>query len=170
MYLADMSEYQTRTRHDRFTWLAIGWLDEAYPFPTGSTPVEFQERLLEHCVRGVHALMTGYHTCQFCESETINEERTPKITRIYYKGKSYPTGNGEIWIPDGNIVYRAPVMIYHYVTIHYYQPPEAFINAVLHCPPPYEDEYQAFVRSLNDKTYDFTSDQTDRTDTPVSCE
>ncbi len=152
MYYADMSEYRLTINGEGPSFLAIGWLDEAYPFTTGPTPVEFQERLLEHCIRGVHMPMLGFHTCQFCEPQGFTSDGHRIITKTWanYKGKRFYIDNGEIWIPDGNSTYSAPVMIYHYVTVHHYRPPEVFINAVLRCPLPYEEEYLAFVRSFKE--------------------
>ncbi len=148
MYLADLSQYRGSFKApNEYTVLAIGWLDDLYPFPFGPTPVEFQQRLFEHCTRGVHALMLGFHECQFCNSWHIG----------FWCGKKWvPNNNGEIWIPDGNIIYAAPVMIYHYVTDHEYRPPEAFIDAVMRCPLPYDEEYQAFTRVIGGEMYDLT--------------
>jgi hypothetical protein len=90
MYLADLSQYQGALQApEEYTVLAIGWLDDRYPFPFGPTPVEFQERL-------------------------------------------------------------------RYVTDHEYRPPEAFIDAVMRCPLPYDEEYQAFMRFLGRETDDLT--------------
>ncbi|MDW8215500.1 MAG: hypothetical protein RMJ55_18255, partial [Roseiflexaceae bacterium] len=49
-------------------------------------------------------------------------------------------------------------MIYHYVTDHEYRPPAVFIDAVMRCPLPYEEEYQAFMRVLGRETDDLTRD------------
>ena len=43
-----------------------------------------------------------------------------------------PEGNGEVRIPGApGLAYAAPSLIIHYITEHGYQPPEAFIDAVL---------------------------------------
>ncbi|MGQ9547616.1 MAG: DUF7919 family protein, partial [Roseiflexus sp.] len=77
---------------------------------------------------------------------------------LEYGDKKVITNNGEIWILDGNIVYSAPVMIYHYVTIHNYRPPQVFIDAVMRCPLPYEAAYQEIVQSWGVMTHDLVHD------------
>jgi len=150
MYFADLSERNYFLRHPKgYTVLTVGWLDEDFPFTSGPTPPEFQERLREYCTRGILGLMMGFHECQFCGQWRVG---------VWYGARWVTTNNGEIWIPDGNIIYAAPVMIYHYVADHAYRPPDVFIDAVLRCPLPYEEAYQAFLRSIGEKTFDFTQD------------
>ncbi len=38
-------------------------------------------------------------------------------------------------------VYHAPNMLYHYVTVHHYQPPREFVQALKEEPCPPDDEY-----------------------------
>lgn len=148
MYYADLEPYTVcRYNLPGYTFLAIGWLDSQFPYPVGSTPVAFQERLREHCARGIHTLMLGFHECDFCGKSRI---------LLKYGSKEVTTNNGEIWILDGNIVYVAPVMIYHYVTDHNYRPPQVFIDAVMRCPLPYEAAYQEIMQSYGETTFDFT--------------
>lgn len=148
MYIADLSTSTYSLQPPKgYSVLSIGWLDELYPFPHGPTPPEFQERLREHCTRGVHAPMMGIHECQFCGNWCVG---------VQCGNTWVMTNSGEIWIPDGDIIYAAPVMIYHYVTDHEYRPPDVFIGAVMRCPLPYEEKYQAFMRSIGMRTYDWT--------------
>ena len=62
----------------------------------------------------------GWHTCEFC--------------RIYRNGKNaYIPGNGHIYV--------VPVMIGHYINIHFYKPPREFLDAVIECPDMATGEY-----------------------------
>ena len=45
-----------------------------------------------------------------------------------------------VFAPGGRI-YIAPNMIYHYVTVHHYKPPDEFIQALRDGPCPPEPEY-----------------------------
>ena len=40
-----------------------------------------------------------------------------------------------------NRIYAAPNLIYHYVAVHHYSPPEEFVEAVLHGPNPPSEQY-----------------------------
>ena len=91
----------------------IGWLstgDVAYP--TSETPDEFRDQLFELVEHPVN-LYRGYHRCGWCPNPLVD-------------------GNGEIRVPGANgTIYVAPTMIYHYVAVHDYRPPDEFIAAVM---------------------------------------
>lgn len=111
MYYLDLSRY-AYFGHEPNTY-NVGWLDATHPYPTGHVPTEFVERLhsfLEITVRP----MFGSHLCELCHNTSWTKE-----IRVF--------GQGEI-------VYAAPAMIYHYVVDHHYRPPEEFIQAVLTSP------------------------------------
>lgn len=102
--------------------LNVGWLDIAFAYPIGSTSLTFRDALLRLCGRPIH-LHRGFHSCQFCEAERSAPSNSLNAERF---------GNGQIRVlgVDG-IWYAAPTMIHHYVTVHGYQPPAVFIEAVL---------------------------------------
>lgn len=87
--------------------LAVGWLDSDRPFNKGPVPEGFVQKL-----RGLKRMnqTKGSHECPFC-------------------GKAH--GSAEVEVKDGKIFYRAPELIAHYVKSHNYQPPQAFIDAVM---------------------------------------
>ncbi|MGC4042341.1 MAG: hypothetical protein QM758_00875 [Armatimonas sp.] len=106
----------------------IGWLDNSEPFPQWDTPPDalLLKRLLAHTILFV-MLMRGYHRCQWC-SGNKNE---PGRNLLIYEGHEILLDNGEILVvgTDG-VAFRAPVMLYHYITEHRYNPPRVFWDAL----------------------------------------
>lgn len=96
--------------------LNIGWLARDEPFPVGEVPDAFVERLrllVEHAPTQV---MRGTHSCEFCRSG-----RTPATD-----------SNFEIRaVAADGTRFAAPGLVHHYVAVHGYRPPQAFIDAVL---------------------------------------
>ena len=124
MYFEDLSPYVyfipkcVPDEHKRRCFeglLNVGWLENGYPFETGSTSWRFRSRLRKLARNPVRAELFGHHECDLCEGNG------PKAT-----------GTGEIEVsgPDGSS-YTAPVLIVHYVSKHNYLPPQEFIDAVL---------------------------------------
>jgi hypothetical protein len=91
----------------------VGWLDEGNNFPTGESPREFQEALLELCKDPVF-LHRGTHACWFCRALHRQVE-----------------GNGQIRVSSNHVWYAAPTLVHHYVVAHGYLPPREFIEAVM---------------------------------------
>jgi hypothetical protein len=53
-----------------------------------------------------------------------------------------------LFVPCGELVYVAPLLIVHYMNAHGYGPPLEFCQAVLACPPMRSMEYRkAFLAS-----------------------
>ncbi|MCB9148107.1 MAG: hypothetical protein H6641_05050 [Caldilineaceae bacterium] len=57
-------------------------------------------------------------------------------------------GSAEIRVFFNEIVYAAPNLIYHYVIVHAYKPPDAFIEAVLRGFLPQTSEYDELINRL----------------------
>jgi hypothetical protein len=124
MYFPDLSRYAYWGREPNT--YNVGWLDATHPYPTGDVPTEAVERLhafLEIPVRP----MLGAHRCELCHNTSWGNE-----IRIF--------GQGEI-------VYAAPTMIYHYVVDHHYRPPDEFIQAILTSPAVDSVEYRERARA-----------------------
>jgi len=109
-----------------FTPLAIGWLSKLGTYTTGDTPEAFRANLLELCAKATVRYTFGYHFCELCGNEA-----SYVITQVQYAGEELLLGNGEIWTIGKSVLYAAPTLIYHYVTVHNYQPPYEYIESVL---------------------------------------
>lgn len=125
-YFGDLTPH-TYTSTDGATVLNVGWLDAAYPFPQGDTTPEFRNALRHLCDRPIR-LHRGFHVCQFCPREQFAAWPATPSRPVHPER----LGNGQIRVQgtDG-VWYAAPTMIFHYVTEHRYQPPAAFVEAVL---------------------------------------
>lgn len=106
--------------------LNIGWLGANEPVSKGPVPSGFTERLLSLAVTPAN-VTRGFHDCEFCDRESPIRVRTTLDPRGFVS-----LGTGEIVVhgADG-LTYVAPTLVYHYVVDHGYQPPRAFVDAVL---------------------------------------
>jgi hypothetical protein len=78
--------------------------------------------------------MRGVHDCEFCKSEDL-----PLAER---NNEKLLLGTSEIRVfsTQGEI-YAAPTLIYHYVSVHHYEPPDEFVRALTEGPQPESREY-----------------------------
>lgn len=99
------------------TLLAVGWLEHGHDYAKGEVPPAFFERLEQLAYRPWQPMIAaGHHVCDLCQFDGAR--------------------SGEIvFVPGGGVTYAAPVGIVHYVAAHRYRPPQAFVDAVLACPP-----------------------------------
>jgi len=108
----------------------VGWLERCAPYPKGAVASELTEKLLALCRFPVHRYR-GSHGCHFCDERPV---------RITGSGGEFWLGDGEIRVPaaDGKLTYVAPNLIYHYVVVHQYLPPDVFLDALraFSCPNP----------------------------------
>jgi len=123
MYFPDLTPYRYTGCDGNF--LNIGWLERGQAFPVGKCPASFVEQLFQLCRHPV-TLCRGFHSCDLCSPV----ERDMLV--IHQSGTNLWLGSGEVEAAgaDGTR-YRAPTLIYHYVTEHGYLPPQEFIEAVL---------------------------------------
>ncbi|MEM7803254.1 MAG: hypothetical protein AAF633_28950 [Chloroflexota bacterium] len=135
--LQDLSPYTGCHADERIGLdpLAIGWLHHKQPFNTGSVSKQFVQQL---------------H--QFCQPENfvceIPKAQPCAISRKVITMGEVTYGHAEIRVIGEEAIYAAPDLIYHYVTTYQYQPPQAFIDAVLTGPQPSSSEYKALIRTL----------------------
>lgn len=122
-YFPDLSPYVLANEGTGFPVLNVGWLTRTKPFPTGDSPPEFQEKLLELCVVGGMNYTLGYHMCDLC--------RRREIVCVRWQGREQRLGSGEIWVIGQQATYAAPDLVIHYVAAHRYCPPRDFIDGVL---------------------------------------
>lgn len=133
-YFADLSEYTYGgSQFARRGTRNVGWLGRGHRFPTKQPSDEILDLLWGFCSISV-ALARGGHNCELCPSGTANfPERN---------GQKLFLGAAEIRVlsEDGRI-YAAPNLIYHYVLVHRYQPPDEFTEALCTGPRPPQPEY-----------------------------
>ncbi len=121
------------------TPLSVGWLDRRRPFPTGQIAPQLLERLLSFCEEpAVVCPFVAQQPCPLCGQ---------RIT-LSLNGRLFPLGWAELRAIGAEDIYAAPTLIYHFIEAHHYQPPAAFIQAVLHGPPPGSAEHRALVNTL----------------------
>ena len=113
-YFADLSPHTYSTVAQRDTVLNVGWLCGSEPYETGVTSEAFRDALAKLVARPV-ILHRGVHMCNLA---TCTDRETGN-------GQIRVLGNDGIW-------YSAPTLVHHYVTHHFYLPPDAFVSAVLH--------------------------------------
>jgi hypothetical protein len=133
-YYQDMTKY---TYHNSYCYREgtknVGWLGVGHEFETWSPTELILDRLWGRCKISI-AQMRGVHECEFCGSdEAFLAERNGEILLL-------GTSEIRVFSKDGEI-YAAPTLIYHYVSAHYYKPPDQFIRALLESPSPLLDEY-----------------------------
>ncbi len=145
-YFPDLSRYTYMERSGMvlgITPLNIGWLGGGEPFPTdtiGWPDQVFLDNLALFEQKEYHVNLTrGWHVCELCEEDEDEEE-------LLKEGKLCHDELRVLGL-DG-VVYAAPSMLRHYITVHQYRPPEVFIQAVLQGPRPSSPAYgQARVLS-----------------------
>jgi hypothetical protein len=109
--------------------LNVGWLSKGQPFRRGPVPLAFAHEL-RMLVRNPVELTRGRHVCEFCEPPLDLISAFPTYEDVW---EMFRCGNGEIQVRGSSgVVYCAPELILHYVAEHQYQPPQEFIDAVLH--------------------------------------
>jgi hypothetical protein len=128
MFFADLTPYEYGYEMPRSNVLNIGWLSRGHAFPIGAVPETFINTL-RRLVRSPENLYRGYHVCEFCPDPPV------VVSPNGLRASNPPgetMGNGEIRVAGSEgVVYVAPVLVAHYVEVHNYLPPEAFIRAVI---------------------------------------
>ena len=122
MYYPDLTPYEYGFKSE-YNVVNVGWLSKDHEFPTGDVSELFINNLKKFMLRPPCNRMRGWHTCEFCGGE--------RCSYLEYNGESIYLGNGEVWIADVNekLIYAAPTMIWHYINIHNYLPPDQFIKS-----------------------------------------
>ena len=121
----------------------VGWLDAPHPFPTGPVSSEDFARLEQLVVHTWLPMWVshGWHDCSLCGRQ---QGDGPIMRNI--EGENRLLGGGEIYVPDGDLMYSAPTLILHYIEDHQYLPPEVFLSAVRKTDPLSEDYQPACDR------------------------
>ena len=129
-FFPDLSPYSYHDATPDPNLLNVGWLSSDHPFHTGSIPEAFLGILRILAASPSH-LMRGKHPCEFCVPPSNIKAPDERFNWSWERA-----GNGEIRVRSAaGITYVAPTLIVHYVSEHQYQPPQQFIEAVLHSAP-----------------------------------
>lgn len=128
MYYPDLTPYEYEISGTLEDVLNIGWLSKEHSFQTGVVEDSIIEKLKNMIVKyRITNQMRGTHECDLCSHKDPYTD-----TYLWFgDGKRRLLGSAELWIPSSTgIVYAAPDMIYHYITEHYYYPPNEFLMAL----------------------------------------
>jgi len=142
-YYPDLS-HLPRRRHV----FRVGWLDGEYPFETARPPKWLVRKLWRFCNYG-WLLHRGFHECNLphCPGPFIKNSTMIRASAPTQGEKSIGLGADQICVFGRNRrIYVAPNLIYHYVTVHHYKPPDEFIEALEAGPCPPEPEYMQLIR------------------------
>lgn len=133
-HFEDLSDY---TYHNSAAYRAgtknIGWLARGHAFERARPTEDVLQKVWDYCTVSV-AQMRGVHDCDFCPpGEWYVAERN---------GQKLLLGTSEIRVfaHDGTI-YAAPTLLYHYMLVHHYKPPDEFLRALSAGPRPPNPEY-----------------------------
>jgi hypothetical protein len=102
--------------------LAVGWLEWPQPFTRGPADPNFRLRL-QAIVERPFVKYWGEYYCTLCKAE----------------GKPGPesvTSQAVLLVPGRHCVYETPSWIGHYISDHFYRPPDEFCDAVMSVPKP----------------------------------
>jgi hypothetical protein len=140
-YFEDLSDYAYAPGFVRPGTKAVGWLARGHVFPMTSPDEEILDLMWLYCSISV-VVTRGFHDCEFCPGSCgYRAERN---------GERLLLGTAEmrVFSRDGTI-YAAPTLIYHYVAVHHYKPPDEFLQALRGNPRPPSQEYFDALANLN---------------------
>lgn len=121
MHIPDLSPYRHHECDDLVGVLAVGWLSKAHAFTEGPvSPLLLKKLTLLAIFKSINFTREG-HRCDFCGIDFPAAEDGGIIRLL---------GSAEIWIPGQNVLYAAPNLIVHYVAVHRYLPPDAFLRSL----------------------------------------
>jgi hypothetical protein len=104
--------------------VAVGWLDEVYPYAQGDVSVPFLDKLFELLAQPWAPMyLLGYAECPWCGDDY----------EASYNGRSVTVGALNLFVPGEGFLYAAPSMIAHYILAHNYAPPPEYQDALLRC-------------------------------------
>ena len=141
-YIPDLSDYDYVPISWRSGTKAVGWLAAGHDFPVAPPAERTLDLLWLYCSTSV-APTRGGHSCDLCP-----EVCEPHIERR--NGKRLLLGTAEIRaFGDAGLIYAAPNLIYHYVAVHHYVPPDEFLRALHDGPKPPSREFFSRLEELN---------------------
>jgi hypothetical protein len=132
-YFEDLSDYIYCSDPCHHGTKNVGWLEHGHSFEEMIPTEKVLNLLLAHCTISVEQTR-GIHECDLCVP--------PNTVFAGRKGQRVLLGTSEmrVFSRTGQI-YAAPTLVYHYVHIHRYRPPEEFLRALGEGPIPPGQEY-----------------------------
>jgi len=100
----------------------IGWLGASLDFEQMEPDDGLLDIVWDYCKISI-AQYRGIHECEYCHPRRsdVGERR----------GEMRSLGSAEIRVfSESSAIYAAPDLIYHYMTVHRYKPPDQFISAL----------------------------------------
>lgn len=114
--------------------LAVGWLTDDKPFPTGAMDAETFAKL--KCLLTdpwQPGVFCGVHECELCQYDP-------------------PYGHSNLFVPNGSLIFVCPELIIHYIAAHHYRPPDDFLAAVVACPEIRTMQYKKLLLESGGRT------------------
>jgi hypothetical protein len=137
----DLSDYDYFRVFYRPGTKSVGWLGVGHNFETNEPTEELLRRLWSFCKVSVVQTI-GMHDCEFCPTDTSNF--------VERNGEHLWLGSAEIRVfSETDRLYAAPNLIYHYVSVHRYKPPDEFVQALMAGPAPPSQQYFDRLANLN---------------------
>lgn len=159
-YIEDLSKYTyARSEDYRPVTKAVGWLSRDQKFETALPTDELLDLIWQYCKVWV-GQMRGSHACEFCPSglssahdfNSLREalRRADSFRRVERNGDVLMLGSAEIRVfGRAGLIYAAPNMIYHSVSVHHYNPPDEFLDALRSGPRPPSPDYFSRLEKLD---------------------
>ena len=126
--------------------LAVGWLTAAQPFPTGPVPPEFAAKLRSFCA--AEWVVPPPRAARRDGRCPLDKNCPRSSLTLSDSGATIHLDNAEIRVIGDEDIFAAPTLIYHYVTVHQYRPPDTFIAAVMRGPAAGSPEHRALIRAI----------------------
>jgi len=146
MHFADLSLCRYHSGpFDADSWavplLAVGWLEEPYPFTTGEVPALLVSRLRTLVAQTKAEYQQfgfrGVHLCSLCASQSQVPPSEPGWSQE------------NLFVPGAEEVFVMPGGVLHYIEDHSYLPPSSFLAAVSRCPDVDSIGYRQALRQAN---------------------
>lgn len=160
-YIEDLSLYSyANSAFYRPVTKAVGWLGRQHAFEVSPPMEEVLDTVWQYCKSPV-AQMRGQHECEFCRSQLLPpsdmtsmldalKDQDNRVWRAERNGETLFLGSAEIRVFGRNeLIYAAPTLIYHYISVHHYNPPEEFLRALKESPKPPDPVYVERLKKLN---------------------
>lgn len=121
MHMQDLSRYQYHHCDGLPGVLPVGWLSIAHDYQKGPVARPLLDKLTYLAVFKSINFMRGAHRCELCDDGEPVAEKDGAVRSL---------GSAEVWLPGDNVLYAAPNLIVHYISVHRYQPPQSYLDAV----------------------------------------